>query len=258
MFYERMLTERNRLDSEIKELQSKLKQFPDGKLFCTKNRQYFKWYTTDGKHQTYLPKKMRPLAEKLAAKKYLSLLLEDFIHEKKAIEFYLRHHSKIRQADHMLLDCPEYKKLIAPYFIPKSQELLEWTVQPFETNPKYPEQLIHKTVSGKMVRSKSEVIIDMLLHTHKIPFRYEAPLHLDTITIYPDFTIRHPETGEFFYWEHFGLADQPEYRQNMLSKLDLYTSHGIIPNINLITTYETKNHPLSMEFVQKTVEYYFL
>ena len=109
-----------------------------------------------------------------------------------------------------------------------------------------------------MVRSKSEVIIDMLLHTHKIPFRYEAPLHLDTITIYPDFTIRHPETGEFFYWEHFGLADQPEYRQNMLSKLDLYTSHGIIPNINLITTYETKNHPLSMEFVQKTVEYYFL
>ena len=258
MFYERMLAERNHLDSEIKELQSKLKQFPDGKLFCTKNRQYFKWYTTDGKHQTYLPKKMRPLAEKLAAKKYLSLLLEDFIHEKKAIEFYLRHHSKIRQADHMLLDCPEYKKLIAPYFTPKSQELLEWAIQPFETNPKYPEQLIHKTVSGKMVRSKSEVIIDMLLHTHKIPFRYEAPLHLDTITIYPDFTIRHPETGEFFYWEHFGLADQPEYRQNMLSKLDLYTSHGIIPNINLITTYETKNHPLSMEFVQKTVEYYFL
>lgn len=258
MFYERMLTERNRLDSEIKELQSKLKQFPDGKLFCTKNRQYFKWYTTDGKHQTYLPKKMRPLAEKLAAKKYLSLLLEDFIHEKKAIEFYLRHHSRIRQADHMLLDCPEYKKLISPYFTPKSQELLEWAIQPFETNPKYPEQLIHKTVSGKMVRSKSEVIIDMLLHTHKIPFRYEAPLHLDTITIYPDFTIRHPETGEFFYWEHFGLADQPEYRQNMLSKLDLYTSHGIIPNINLITTYETKNHPLSMEFVQKTVEYYFL
>ena len=36
MFYERMLTESNRLDSQIKELQSKLKQFPPGKLFCTK------------------------------------------------------------------------------------------------------------------------------------------------------------------------------------------------------------------------------
>ena len=76
MFYDRMLAERNRLDSKIKELQTQLKRFPEGKLFCTKNRQYFKWYITDGKNQTYLPKAKRPLAEKLAAKKYLSLLLE--------------------------------------------------------------------------------------------------------------------------------------------------------------------------------------
>ena len=44
----------------------------------------------------------------------------------------------------------------------------------------------------------------------------------------------------------------------MISKLDLYTSHGLIPNINLITTYETKDHPLSMDYVKKTVAYYFL
>ena len=258
MFYDRMLAECNRLDSEIKELQIKLKQFPEGKLFCAKNRQYFKWYTTDGKTSTYLPKKMRPLAEKLAAKKYLSLLLEDLSHEKKAIEFYLRHHSEIRQSDQLLLDCPEYKNLLSPYFTPLSQELHEWAAEPFDPNPKYPEQLLHKTASGKLVRSKSEVIIDMFLHTHKIPFRYESPLQLNHITVYPDFTIRHPATGQFFYWEHFGLADQSEYRQNMISKLDLYTSHGLIPNINLITTYETKDHPLSMDYVKKTVAYYFL
>ena len=93
MFYERMLAERNRLDSKIQELQSQLKQFPEGKLFCTKNRHYFKWYVTDGKTQTYLPKSKRSLAEKLAAKKYLSLLLEDLTHEKMAIDFYLRHHN---------------------------------------------------------------------------------------------------------------------------------------------------------------------
>ena len=98
----------------------------------------------------------------------------------------------------------------------------------------------------------------MLLYTNKIPFRYESPLQLNHITVYPDFTIRHPATGQFFYWEHFGLADQSEYRQNMISKLDLYTSHGLIPNINLITTYETKEHPLSMNYVKKTVAYYFL
>jgi len=258
MFYDRMLAESNRLDSEIQKLQTKLKQFPKGKLFCTKNRQYFKWYITDGKTQTYLPKSKRSLAEKLATKKYLSLLLEDFIHEKKAIEFYLRHHSQSSQSEHMLLRCPEYSDLVKPYFTPLSQELHDWATQTFESNPKHPEQLIQKTASGKMVRSKSEALIDMILYSHKIPFRYEAPLQLDNITFYPDFTIRHPETGQFIYWEHFGLVEQPEYRQNMLSKLELYMSHGIFPNINLVTTYETKDYPLSMELVQKAVEYYFL
>ncbi|MBO5159536.1 MAG: ATPase [Lachnospiraceae bacterium] len=258
MFYERMLAERNRLDSEIQELQTQLRQFPKGKLFCTKNRQYFKWYITDGKTQTYLPKKMRPLAEKLATKKYLSLLVEDLIHEKMAIEFYLRHHSSLRHSREMLLDCLEYKTLISPYFTPKSEVLQNWSQQPFQANPKYPEQLIHKASSGKMVRSKSEVIIDMFLYTNKIPYHYEAPLQLDHITLYPDFTIRHPETGQFFYWEHFGLVDQAEYQKNMISKLDLYTSHGILPGIQLITTFETKEYPLSMDLVKKIVDYYFL
>lgn len=259
MFYERMRSESNRLASQIKELQSKLKHFPEGKIFCTKNRQYFKWYVTDGKTQTYLPKNQRPLAEKLATKKYLSLLLEDLLHEKRAIDFYLRHHNpKGRLSDDMLLNCPEYKNLIAPFFKPLSQDLQEWTNAPLESNPKYPEQLIHKTASGKMVRSKSEVLIDMILYTNKIPFRYEAPLLLDNLTIYPDFTIRHPETGQLFYWEHFGMADDPEYCKNMNSKLSLYTFHGMIPTINLITTYETKDVPLSIEQVKKIIEYHFL
>ena len=135
MFYDRMLAEHSRLDSEIKELQTKLKQFPNGKLFCAKNRQYFKWYITDGKTQTYLPKKKRPLAEKLAAKKYLTLLIEDLVHEKMAIDFYLRHHSEILKSDQMLLDCPEYKDLLTPYFVPRAKELQQWASEPFESNP---------------------------------------------------------------------------------------------------------------------------
>ncbi len=137
--------------------------------------------------------------------------------------------------------------LIAPYFIPLSQKLKEWASQPFESTPKHPEQLIHKTASGKMVRSKSEVLIDMVLHTNRIPFRYESPLQFDHIIFYPDFTIRHPKTGQVFYWEHFGMADEPEYCRKMSSKLARYASHGIIPTINLITTYETIDLPLSLE-----------
>lgn len=72
------------------------------------------------------------------------------------------------------------------------------------------------------------------------------------------FTIRHPKTGEVFYWEHFGLMDNPTYSKNAYSKLQLYTNHGIIPSIQLITTYETKEHPLTAETIEKIVENYFL
>ena len=88
-----------------------------------------------------------------------------------------------------------------------------------------------------------------------IPFRYECALHLGNTTLFPDFTIRHPKTGEFFYWEHFGMIDNATYCQNMTSKLQLYTAHGIIPSIQLITTYETKEHPLSAEMVENIIPY---
>lgn len=93
MFYERMLEEHRQLEKRIQELENALEDFPDGKIICAKNGKYSKWYLTDGKTQNYLPKRKRKLAEKLAAKKYLTLLLEDLTHEKMAIEFYLRHHN---------------------------------------------------------------------------------------------------------------------------------------------------------------------
>jgi len=128
----------------------------------------------------------------------------------------------------------------------------------FDKNPIRPEQLIHKGVSGNFLRSKSEAIIDMFLYYNQLPYRYEAALTLDKSTIYPDFTIRHPKTGAIIYWEHFGLMDDPSYCRKALSKLSLYTSHGIIPSINLITTYETKSNPLSSDMIEKIVKHYFL
>lgn len=75
---------------------------------------------------------------------------------------------------------------------------------------------------------------------------------------YPDFTLRHPLTGNYFYWEHFGMMDNPAYCRNVSSKLQLYFSHGIIPSINLITTYETKDDPLDVEIVEGIIQHYFL
>lgn len=78
------------------------------------------------------------------------------------------------------------------------------------------------------------------------------------MTIYPDFTIRHPRDGRLFYWEHFGLANDISYVRKMNYKMELYTSNDIIPSVNLIVTYETSENPLSFEMVEMLVKYYFL
>ena len=98
----------------------------------------------------------------------------------------------------------------------------------------------------------------MFLYRNSIPFRYECALQLGDITFYPDFTIRHPKTGEIYYWEHFGKMDHLEYSKNTFSKMQIYTQYGIVPSVHLIVAYETKNFPLSYEMIEKIIEYYFL
>ena len=93
----------------------------------------------------------------------------------------------------------------------------------------------------------------MLLYTNKVPFRYECALQLGETIIYPDFTIKHPKTGQIYYWEHFGRMDDPAYYHKPFHKLQLYTMHEIVPSIQLITTYETKKHPLSIEEVDDII-----
>lgn len=257
--YERMLSESKRLEEQIKLLQARISTLPPGHLVCSHNANRYKWYHSDGHHKHYIPKSNRKLAEQLAAKKYLSLLLNELSHEKRAIEFYLQHHNgDIPKSNLLLTEHEEYSKLLSPYFSSFSQELIDWMNAPFISNPKYPEHLIHKSSSGHLLRSKSEAMIDTFLYLHKIPFRYECALTLGDLTIFPDFTIRHPVTGKTYYWEHFGLITTPNYAQKAFEKQNHYVTHGIIPSIQLITTYESPENPLSSETIEKIISHYFL
>lgn len=62
-------------------------------------------------------------------------------------------------------------------------------------------------------------MIASYLYIKKIPFRYECALYLNGVLVFPDFTIRHPKTGEVYYWEHFGLIDQPSYVKRTMEKI---------------------------------------
>jgi len=253
-----MLKERQRLERQIEAIQKKIEKLPEGKLISGRNGKYHQWYQSDGHFRKYIPKKNQNLIQKLAMKKFLSYQLEDMIHEKRAIEFYLKHHREnVGKAEKMLVGASEYQELLSSNFKTTSQIMQEWLQESFEKNPEHKENLIFKTVSGNIVRSKSELMIDTLLFIHKIPFRYECALKLGKRKIYPDFTIMHPKTGKIYYWEHFGMMDDAEYIRKACSKLQLYCVNGIIPSIHLITTFETREHPLGTEDVMKILVEYF-
>ena len=236
-------------------MQKQLLTLPEGKLIFARNGSTYKWYLSDGKTSTYLPKKQRHLAEQLALKKYLSLELEDAIQEKTALDFYLRHHnSNSGKAKKLLTEIPEFQTLLSSHFTPTNQELNHWMHSAYEHNTNYPEQLTHQTGFGYAVRSKSELLIDYALHANNIPFRYEAALTLNNTTIYPDFTIKHPKTEKIIYWEHFGMMDDPSYYKNIFPKLKLYVANGIIPNTNLIITCETKDEPLDTKQINDMIQ----
>lgn len=254
-----MLNKSKQLKKQMLEIERQLKKLPEGKLICSRTGNYYKWERSDGHSKTYIPKKDRLLAEKLAAKKYLSALWNDLDHEKRAIDSYLKRHSNYQpEVENLLTGSPEVEKLLSPYFSPLNKELEEWAKSPYETNPNNPEHLTQKVSATEFVRSKSEAMIAKVLKQNKIPYRYESKITLGAIDMYPDFMIRHPQTGETYYWEHLGLLDKPEYLRNVHQKMQIYTKHGIIPGINLILTYENQENPLTFEMIEMMVKYYFL
>ena len=259
MLFDEACKESNRLDKQNLQLDAQLKKLPEGKLYCSRDGNCFKWYQHTEEKDKHLGRRKRRLIEALAKKKYLSLLKEDLEHEKRAIDFYLRHHQQRPwKSECLTTEKPQYQEFLQPVFKLKSQKFEEWVNASYVTNPVNPEQLKHDTPKKIKVRSKSEALIAMVLSNNKIPWRYECELQLGANTYYPDFTILHPKTGEIYYWEHCGRMDKHNYVHNTFTRLEIYTDHGIIPSINLITTYETKDHPLSMKLIEKIVEEYFL
>ena len=249
----------NRIKEELMELESLQRQLLEGDLICAKNETRYKWYLSNQGKSQYLARKELELAEKLALKKYYESKHKDLQCELEACEAYVcvAASTEADRAEQILLH-PEYERLLAGEFASRSKELEEWRNADYERCQNYPEKLLIKGTQGKMLRSKSEAMIDRVLFAEGIPFRYEEKIVLGGTILYPDFTIRHPKTGEFFYWEHFGMMDNAEYINHACKKFKIYCENGIIPSVSLILSYETQEHPFSINEAERIVTQYFL
>lgn len=242
------------LESSIKQYKRIIKSLPSGKLQCFKNGNYIKCFKVSGKKKKYLSKKERALAEKLALKKYYENRIYDCMQEKKILEQFIASAETLQgKAPALLKPDSNYHTLLENILIPDA-----WANEPYTANTYCPENKIHNTLCGVPVRSKSETIIANALFSSNIPFRYENPLQLEDATVYPDFTIKNPRNNQFTYWEHFGMMDDENYRESAVHKINNYCKNGFIPDVNLILTYETHEHPLDSSWVQQLIARNFM
>ena len=101
-------------------------------------------------------------------------------------------------------------------------ELVEVEGQYLEKN------LIHQASDGKMLRSKSELLIYQRLIDKKLNPLYEKKLVIKEVEKLPDFTIENEETGDVYYWEHCGMLFDEEYKQRWEEKHQWYKDNKIL------------------------------
>ena len=89
--------------------------------------------------------------------------------------------------------------------------------------------LIHQASDGKMLRSKSELLIYQRLIDKKLTPLYEKKLTIKEVEKLPDFTIENDDTGEVYYWEHCGMMYDKEYKQRWEEKYQWYRENKILP-----------------------------
>jgi hypothetical protein len=127
----------------------------------------------------------------------------------------------------------DLKKFASDEFSETARRLTNLFVEPKPVEVKgrfYENRLIHCTLKGDFVRSKSELTIADRLTSNGVEYIYEQPLTIGNQTRYPDFTIENVESGRKIFWEHCGLLLDPEYKKRWERKLEWYRSNKILPH----------------------------
>lgn len=119
----------------------------------------------------------------------------------------------------------------------------------------FEENLIHKTLRGDLVRSKSEVIIANELFNKGIDYEYEKDLELKNgERRSPDFTIEVKEKRMTYYWEHLGMMSDPTYRARWENKKKLYAENGIVEGYNLLISQDGLDGSFDSSQITKLIE----
>lgn len=91
---------------------------------------------------------------------------------------------------------------------------------------------------GHLFRSKSELMMAQLFNELGLEYKYEILFVSGQTRYYIDFAVYCPETGRFFFVEHFGRMSDENYRSRAFQKITCYTQNRFIEGLDILYTYE--------------------
>lgn len=248
---------------------------PSGILLCQKHGNQYRWQRRmlhgDRLITVNMKKNQKKLAQELAVNLYRLICIQYLEKQISSIDSMLRNWQAAEEA---VENCPSlvfsahrllfrinnkpaapadffrvgspYRPFVIDHLQKEYAEILNWYLRDFEKNQEHPENLQNPVELGFNVRSKSEALGADLLYHEGILFHYEEKLFLNGKPVFPDFYI--PLThAEKYAWEHFGAMDQDDYLNRNKFKIQKYLDNQWLPGINMITTFETRYHPLTEE-----------
>ncbi len=246
-------------------IEQQLLSLPIGHLYYNNQKKgdkdYTVYYVLDGKKRIYISRNKK-LCQELALRRFLEsqqLSLTEYIG---ALDIAIEESKKVSKEAILdslpteitnLLECKNEDSLFFEYVEQGKQEEQLWLNQEYIKSTEHPEHLRHRTSSGELVRSKSEVIVYEKLLAFGVAFRYEREKYFDGYRVHPDFEIRRRD-GKIMYWEHCGLMNRQDYIDTYHWKLEHFEKEGIVPWDNLIVTFDDPYGNINVNIIESEIQ----
>ena len=259
----RLLTERkNYLEELTEKLKNSLACAPPGILKINSRRggpQYYIRANKSDRNGTYVKKGETEKAAAIAQRDYEETVLMTAKTEIMSIDALLglmENGTVENTYDKLILP---RKELVIPATTSDEEYARIWQEGYYKRKGFSPGDPEFYSTSGERVRSKSEALLKDEFDHFSVPSRFEYPLKLwNGKIIHPDFTLLNVREREEFSWEHLGKADDAEYMNYNIGRLNDMILSGFVPGINLILTFETKSRPLNQKVVREYIQRFLL
>ena len=243
------------LSKSISDIEKKLEKLPEGWINVKHQKDNYYYYQGKASEsEKYLGPNDEKLIKELTQKDYLKRVLKEVKRELTAIEKMQRIYPDTLAEDVFDQLSEGRKKHAQPINICDDEFAAKWMAAPYKRKAFTKDTTGFYTLKGERVRSKSEVIIADRLNANGIPYRYECPLKVGKKIIHPDYSILRMSDRKTVYLEHCGKMGDPQYTEDMLTRIKDYNDAGIVLGDRLFLTFESDKTPLDVSLLDSLIK----